>query len=32
VESYRKFLQYATPAAHGREIDYARKRLGVLEK
>jgi len=31
VAAYKKFLQYASPA-HGREIEYARKRLGVLEK
>jgi tetratricopeptide (TPR) repeat protein len=29
--AYKKFLQYATPG-HTREIEYARKRLGVLEK
>ncbi len=31
VQAYKKFLQYASPV-HGREINYARKRLGVLEK
>lgn len=31
VEAYKTFLQYASPA-HSRERDYARKRLGVLEK
>lgn len=31
VEAYKKFLQYAYPAL-GREIDYARERLKVLEK
>ncbi|MBM4273710.1 MAG: tetratricopeptide repeat protein [Deltaproteobacteria bacterium] len=31
VAAYKKFLQYATPA-HTREVEYARKRLGVLEK